>query len=63
MQMVELTDEEAKLFMLFRQHEATFRLLLDNHVFEAQTRQVIINFKPTGQVGTIDVKLQMYRSN
>lgn len=61
MTIVEMTDEDARLFLLFRQHQGRFKLLLDRGVFDIKSGQATISFKPTGDIGTIVVQALVYR--
>ena len=40
---IELTDEDAKLFMEFRKHQDQFKQLLDNGVFEYLVGEKVIH--------------------
>lgn len=41
---VELTEEEAALFVLFRQHQDFFLLLLKEGVFDVRNGKVVLHF-------------------
>lgn len=40
---IELTDEEAKLFLEFRKHYAQFKQLLDNGVFDFMVGEKVLH--------------------
>ena len=54
MTMIELTDEEAKLFLEFRKHQDAFKKMVDQGVFEPNTIQAILYFNKFSVLATID---------
>ena len=40
---IELTDEDVKLFMQFREHQDQFKQLLENKVFEHLIGEIVIH--------------------
>lgn len=62
MTIVEMTDEDARLFLMFRQHQSRFKLLLEGGVFDIKSGQATISFKPTGEIGSIVVQALVYRA-
>lgn len=62
MEVVELTIEEAKLFQEFMQNYNTFRALNEGNVFSIRGGSAQIHFDKAGQISTIRVNIETYKS-
>lgn len=51
---VDLTEEEAKLFLEFRKYQDTFKKMIDCGVFETQPGSIILHFNLDGVLSKID---------
>lgn len=58
---LELSDQDAKSFLLFLQHQANFELLLDNRVFELQNGSAEIHFNRDGDIASIDLHAKVFK--
>ena len=61
MTIIELTEAEAQLFLVFRKYQPTFMTLLEHGVFDVKSGQATISFKPTGEIGTVVIQKLVYR--
>ena len=57
---LELTEEEAKLFVRFQKHYALVKLLEELGAFDVKNGSVEIHFDSFGGIGSVD-KRQHYR--
>lgn len=57
-----LPDEDAKKFMLFQQHYATFQTLIDSGVLDVRSGSVVIHFDIHGSVSLIQRADTLYNS-
>lgn len=62
MTILQLTDADAKLFLLFRKHQDVFGVMVQAGVFNVRSGEAILSFKPTGELGSIVLKSLTYRS-
>ena len=51
---IEVTDDEARAFLRFREYQTLFIALLQARVFEVQSGKVIIHFNQKGRI--VDIK-------
>lgn len=58
---INLSPEEARLFMLFRQHQANFQVLVDNHVFDIKRGNVILSYDDHGRLAAIKLEEMVFR--
>jgi hypothetical protein len=58
---IELTNEEAKQFLAFRQYQDLFTTLLKNGVFNTRNGQAILNFDANGTLTQIDLNMVMFK--
>ena len=58
---VHLTAEDAELFKLFREHQQTFKELLESGVFTTRSGQALLSFSHDGKLMTIDVSQTIFR--
>ena len=57
----ELNDEDAKLLILFRQHQDKFRQMINGHVFDLDTSTAVINFnKKDQEISSIKTERYFY---
>lgn len=61
MTLLELNDQDAKSFLLFLQHQATFELLLENRVFDLRNGTAELHFNPHGELAAIDLHAKVFR--
>ena len=59
---IELTDEDARLFKLFREYQDRFKVLLDNKVFETKNGKAILNFDSAGKLRQVNINKICYRT-
>lgn len=57
---VELTPEEAQLFILFRQHQQVFKTMAENNAFGVNRGNVILSFNE-GRLDAIKFELLQYK--
>lgn len=60
MNTVTLTDEEAKLFVLFREHQDVFQHLVKAKVFHVRGGKASLCFNFDGVLTHIDIDFQAY---
>jgi hypothetical protein len=58
---IELTDEDAKLFVRFRENQAFFERLLEANVTEVRGGHVTLHFNPCGQLMKIETNIVIYK--
>lgn len=51
---LELTKEEADLFVEFRKHEILFKILLDSGVFDTKNGSAVLSFNSSGNLMQIN---------
>ena len=58
---LQLTDEEARLFVLFRQHQEMMQALLSANVFQTKNGQAILHFNHLGILMQVEVHTVAFR--
>jgi len=58
---IEMTAEEAKLFVEYQKHRGLFLKLLDTGVFDTKNGQVTIDFNSDGTMMQVQRRMIMYR--
>lgn len=58
---IELTPQEAELFMSFRKNQDTFNVLLQAGVFDIRNGKAILNFDSTGNLEEIKFDIMRYK--
>lgn len=58
---VEMTEEDAKLFLKFREHQDDFLTLVNSGVFKVRNGVAILNFSPSGELTQIDFNFIRYK--
>lgn len=58
---IELTDEDAKLFVLFRKHQDLIQTLLDARIQGVKGGQAILHFNPDGKLMEVELKVISFR--
>jgi len=53
---IELTEQEAKEFVLWRKHQDNFKVLLDAKVFETRNGRAIIHFDNQNLLRQIEIE-------
>lgn len=61
MTLIELSEQDAKLFVLFQQHYEEFALLVDNRVFDVKNGSAELHFNRGGQIVSIDLHAKVFR--
>lgn len=61
MTILELNDSEAQSFVLWRQYQATFELLLAHQVFDLRNGKAEIHFGPQGEIHSIDLHAKVFQ--
>lgn len=61
MQTIELTDEEALLFLKFRENQDTFSVLEESGVFNIRNGHAVLNFDANGTLGAVECTVKLYR--
>ncbi len=61
MVIIELTDQDAAAFLLFRKYQAKIALLLEHRVFELQNGSAELHFDRTGALASIDLHAKVFR--
>ena len=59
--MIELTDNEARLFRAFQEHHETFYVLYNSGMFDVRNGTALVNFDAGGSVSDIDVSFKLYK--
>ncbi len=59
---IELTNEDASLFKLFREYQDRFKVLLDNKVFEIKNGKAVLNFDSEGKLRQVNINRICYRT-
>jgi len=57
---VELTDEQAQMFLTYQEHRAIFEALLSSGIQGLKNGQMILNFGPTGELMKVEIKQVAY---
>ena len=57
---VELTDEQAQMFLTYQEHRAVFETLLLSGIQDIKNGQMILNFGPTGELMKVEIKQVAY---
>ena len=52
---IELSEQDAEMFKLFRQYQDSFQLLIANKVFSIKNGKAILNFDKNGALRQIDI--------
>lgn len=60
---VEMTENEAELFVEFQKYRDVFQVLLNNGVFETRNGQAVLNFTPEGILADIRISTIAYKRN
>lgn len=58
---IDLTDEEAQAFMLFRKHQSLFELFDEVGVFNVRNGRAILNFDSNGTLVDIECQMKLYK--
>ncbi len=58
---IELSDEEAVLFLAFQKDYATYTTLKESGVFDIRNGKAILNFDQDGTLCEIDCNLKLYK--
>lgn len=58
---INLTDEDARLFLKFREHQNDFLLLYEAGVFNIKSGEAILNFNAEGVLTQVDLNVNSYR--
>lgn len=58
---LELSAEEADLFMQFREHQDIFQSLIRGRIFELKACKAILNFDSAGRLKDIRTEVTTYR--
>lgn len=58
---IELSDEEAKQFIAFRQHQGLFEALLEAGIYEIRRGEATLFFNQDGSLMHIEIKRIAYR--
>lgn len=58
---VSLTDEDARLFLLFREHQNDFLTMVESGVFKVRNGVAILNFNSDSQLTQIDFNIVRYK--
>lgn len=61
MTQITLTDEEATSFLKWREHQATFDVLMSTGVFDIRNGSAELHFDRTGQLASIDTHVKVFR--
>lgn len=60
--MIELTDEEAKLFKLFREHQDEFVILVEHNIFEIKNGSAELHFDSNGNLSSVNAHVKVWRN-
>lgn len=58
---IELSEEDAKAFLMFRKYYAEFALLVDNRVFDLKHGSAEIHFDRNGHIDSIDLHAKVFK--
>ena len=58
---VELTTDDAELFMKFRKYQHLFDLLIQNDVFSIKNGKAVLNFDSKGNLRLISTDVIVYK--
>lgn len=58
---IELTDQDAELFLKFREHQDSFAVLEKAGVFNIRNGHAVLNFDANGTLGDIECTVKLYR--
>ena len=58
---VELTEEEAKQFVLFRQHQTMFQAIIEAKLQELKRGEAVLSFNHDGHLMQIEIRRMAYR--
>lgn len=58
---IELTDQEAQLFLEYQKNRDTFKIMLEAGVFGVRNGQAILSFDPSGTMCDIDIHMKRYK--
>lgn len=61
MTQIELSDVEAKRFILFQQHHDLFEALLEAKVYEIKRGEAVLSFNHDGHLMHVEIKRIAYR--
>ncbi len=61
MVVVEMTEVEAQMFVLFRKYEDKIVTLLENRVFDLMNGSAEIHFNRLGQIASIDMHSKVFK--
>jgi len=61
MNTIELTDKEAELFLVFREHQEMFKVLIDKKVHKMSNGNAILSFNSQGQLAQVRFEQIVYR--
>lgn len=57
---IEITNEDAKLFILFRKHQDEFKILIDAGFFQFKKGCAIIDRNDNGVITGVDIKARTF---
>lgn len=58
---IELDNEDAELFLLYRKHQNAFKTLLDVGLFDLRNGQATLNFDPNGALVEVGFNFVSYK--
>lgn len=58
---IELTPEEAAMFLAFREHQAAIQVLIGSGVFNIRNGSAELHFDPRGALASIDMHVKVFR--
>lgn len=61
MTILELSDNDAKAFLLFMRYQEKIATLLDNRVFDVRNGSAELHFNHNGDIAAIDLHAKVFR--
>lgn len=61
MTLIELSDQDAQLFVLFQRNYQKFALLVEHQVFDVKNGSAELHFDRKGDIASIDLHAKVYR--
>lgn len=58
---IQLTEEDAQLFLKFREHQSTFAILEEAGVFNVRNGKAVLNFDANGTLCDIECTLKTFK--
>lgn len=60
---LEITEEDALLFKLFREYQDEFRLLVEHNIFEIKNGSAEIHFDSRGNMASINAHIKVWKNS